>query len=268
MMRVRGYFDAEGSHRRSTGSSKHQKGARMNDNGNDRYKDKAEEAIGEKKTKPKPASDEDDGTNDNDEAEALAENPSFGITTQEESPKVNVAQNDNDVGRDSFLDLPQIQHGAVAVAGPDRNERDERRVSTPKRVLAERLQVSAERANTDNEYDRARCDENTVRPGAVAVPGPDADDDRREERVITPKRMLAERLQHSTESEETETTEGTSSDGAMEHTNEVARTEPSHYGEDAMASCDGIGDSQQVFEGNATQDMKHTETQDDAEDKP
>jgi hypothetical protein len=100
-----------------------------------------------------------------------------------------------EVVRVSLREYPSIQHGAVVVAGPDRDEPNEERVATPKHILAERLQASAERASNEDGNDEIFGS----KPGAISVPGPDADDGRHVNRVITPKRMLAERLHHASE---------------------------------------------------------------------
>ena len=131
----------------------------------------------------------------------------------------------------------QNRPGAVAVAGPDAEQPGgASRTITSKHILAERLQHAAERAVTEDE-DAPPADSREVRPGAIAVAGPDADDGRNQVRMVTPKHLLAERLQQMEES--------TNGDSGSEPNEEAISTESSAGGNSGTetGNTESTGDS-------------------------
>lgn len=200
-------------------------------------RDKGKERESETKSNANGKEAKDNGVEDHDPT-AEPDNASLeGVTV----PATNLTSNDSNSLLNALAEC-QIQPGAVAVAGPDRDdEPDERRLATPKCILAERLQTSVERANADGRTDIVR--ENEVKPGAIAVPGPDADDGRNKKRVVTPKRVLAERLQHSAEREENMAID--KSDCVMEDVDETSQTERTSC-ENTTADCDEGESTEQI----------------------
>jgi hypothetical protein len=151
---------------------------------------------------------------------------------EEQCPDNGSRQSDI-ISRDTFLEYPQIRPGAVAVAGPDRDERDEQRHATPKRILAGQLQDAAERANAGTFNDGTRPFGTVAQPGAIAVAGPGAEDVTGDvQRIVTPKRILAEHLQN--EAERVETTHVENENDVLDQRDEVSNIENLHPG-DAVA---------------------------------
>lgn len=160
--------------------------------------------------------------------------------------------------RDTFLEYPQIRPGAVAIAGPDRDERDEQRHATPKRILAEQLQDAAERANAGTFNNGTRPFGTIAQPGAIAVAGPGAEDVTGDvQRIVTPKRILAEHLQH--EAERVETTDVENENDALDQRDEVSNIENLHP-EDVVADRHAAeGDRDVVRGGTDSQDESVTD---------
>ncbi len=200
---------------------------KMGNNEDDRNKDKEKQSTRESETKSNAEGTEakDDGAEDQVTARFIRSDSNCSQNNLEEY-------------------LQTVQPGAIAVTGPDHDEPDERRLAIPKHILAERLHTSVERASLEDRIDSARAGENDFKPGAVAVPGPDSDDGRHVNRVVTPKRVLAERLQHSTERDESRITRD-KSDCEMEDVDETPQTERTSC-EDEMADCDGIESTEQI----------------------
>lgn len=218
---------------------------KMGNNEDDRNKDKEKQSTRESETKSNAEGTEakDDGAED--QVTARCENASPERVTDEELSAINVIRSDSNCSQNNLEEyLQTVQPGAIAVTGPDHDEPDERRLAIPKHILAERLHTSVERASLEDRIDSARAGENDVKPGAVAVPGPDSDDGRRVNRVVIPKRVLAERLQHSTERDESRITRD-KSDCEMEDVDETPQTERTSC-EDEMADCDGIESTEQI----------------------
>eukprot|EP00544_Gedaniella_sp_CCMP2646_P004813 CAMPEP_0202484998 /NCGR_PEP_ID=MMETSP1361-20130828/3933_1 /ASSEMBLY_ACC=CAM_ASM_000849 /TAXON_ID=210615 /ORGANISM="Staurosira complex sp., Strain CCMP2646" /LENGTH=221 /DNA_ID=CAMNT_0049113783 /DNA_START=427 /DNA_END=1092 /DNA_ORIENTATION=+ len=211
----------------------------MGNNEDDRNKDKEKQSTSESETKSNAEGTEakDDGTED--QVTARCENASPERAIDEELSATNVIRSESNSSRDRLEEyLQTVQPGAIAVKGPDHDEPDERRLTIPKHILAERLHTSVVRATLEDRIDSTRAGEDDVKPGAIAVPGPDSEDGRHVNRVVSPKRVLAERLQHSTEREESRIPRD-KSDCEMEDVDETPQTErTSCKGE--MADCDRI----------------------------
>lgn len=186
-------------------------------------------------------------------------------TTQEERPDDRNAPTESNDNQRTFLDYPQVRPGAVAVAGPARNEGDEERRVIPKRILAERLQGAAERASDEITNDGAHPLEAAIQPGAIAVPGPDADDSRNEERVVTPKRMLAERLQHAVEREEK--TDMVDDDDEGQQSEETASIEQLNDDSSAGRNEGRVGATDQDGAGATDQDIDRDDNRGDHHDE-